>query len=241
MPRPWLVGVHRRTNEDIKERLGLEQIYSLIMSKTWPYKTQSDFYHKRDRALMALLFLTAGRISEVLSLTKEQFDFEADRNFVVIRNMILVKRLKTRKGKPVRHRTAPIRDEVPLPLRGPLSRFTDLVKKYLFLIRKPKEKLFKFKRHRAWQIVNYTTGNWCHWFRSQAESYYGKYVFNIPFALRDFVGVSDIESLGPYVKTQWKDYQNKLLGKNQETLSAQSGYFFFIKMPETYRITPIQC
>jgi len=29
-----------------------------------------------------------------------------------------------------------------------------------------------------------------------------------------FVGVSDIESLGPYVKTQWRDYQEKLLGKN---------------------------
>jgi len=40
-----------------------------------------------------------------------------------------------------------------------------------------------------------------------------KYVFNILFALRDFVGVSDIESLGPYVKTQWRDYQEKLLGK----------------------------
>ena len=50
-------------------------------------------------------------------------------------------------------------------------------------------------------------------FRSQAESYYGRYVFNTPFALRDFVGVSDIESLGPYGKTQWRDYQRKLLGK----------------------------
>ncbi|MCW3985024.1 MAG: hypothetical protein NWE91_01225 [Candidatus Bathyarchaeota archaeon] len=53
---------------------------------------------------------------------------------------------------------------------------------------------------------------WCHWFWCQAESYYGKYVFNTPFALRDFVGVSDIESPGPYVKTQWRDYQAKLLG-----------------------------
>ena len=213
MPRPWLVGVRRRTNEDIKERLGLEQIYSLITSKTWPYRTQPDFYHRRDRALMALLFLTAGRISEVLSLRKEQFDFEADRNFIVIRNMILVKRLKTRKGRPVRHKTAPIRDEVPLPLKGPLSKFTILVQEYLFLVRGPKEKLFKVKRHRAWQIVNHATGQWCHWFRSQAESYYGKYVFNTPFALRDFVGVSDIESLGPYVKTQWRDFQNELLGR----------------------------
>lgn len=213
MPRPWLVGVSRRTNEDIKRRLSLEQIYTLITAKSWSYKTKLWFYPERDKALMALLFLTAGRISEVLSLTKEQFDVEADQNFVIIRNMILVKRLKTRKGKPVKHRTAPIRDEVPLPLKGNLSKFTKLVLDYLDLISEPKEKLFKFKRHRAWQIVNYVTGQWCHWFRSQAESYYGRYVFNTPFALRDFVGVSDIESLGPYVKTQWRDYQDKLLGK----------------------------
>lgn len=94
----------------------------------------------------------------MLSLRKEQFDFEADRNFIIIRNMLLVKRLKTRKGKPVRHRTAPIRDEVPLPLKGPLSRFTRLVQEYLKLIDDPKERLFGFNRHRAWQIVNYVTG-----------------------------------------------------------------------------------
>jgi integrase len=210
--QPWLVNVSRRTNEDIKERLGIEQIYNLITSEIWPYKTERDFYITRDRALMALLFLTAGRVSEVLSLTKEQFDFQADKNFIIIRNMILVKRLKTRKGKPVKHKTAPIRDEVPLPCKGPLSRFTGLVEDYLDLIGNPKEKLFKFKRHRAWQIVNHVTGQWCHWFQSQAESYYGKYVFNTPFALRDFVGVSDIESLGLYVKTQWRDYQDRLLG-----------------------------
>ncbi len=213
MPQPWLVGVSRRTNEDIKRRLSLEQIYTLINSKSWPYKVGLDFYPIRDRALMALLFLTAGRISEVLSLTKEQFDFEADQNFIIIRNMILVKRLKTRKGKPVKHRTAPIRDEVPLPLKGNLSKFTRLVLDYLDLINDPEKKLFEFKRHRAWQIVNYVTDQWCHWFRSQAESYYGKYVFNTPFALRDFVGVSDIESLGPYVKTQWRDFEGKLLGE----------------------------
>jgi len=216
MPQAWLVNVKRRTNEDIKERYSIKQIYDLVTSKAWPYKTNESFYITRDKALMSLLFLSAGRISEVLSLTKEQFDFEADRNFVIIRNMVLVKRLKMRKGKPVKHRTSPIRDEVPLPLRGPLSKFTRLVLDYLNLLSDPKAKLFNFKRHRAWQIVNYVTGEWCHWFRSQAESYYGKYVFNTPFALRDFVGISDIESLGPYVKTEWRDYKDQLLGKAQE-------------------------
>ena len=76
MPQPWLVGVKRRTLEDIKARLGLEQIFNLIMAKTWPYKTDIENYYRRDRCLMTLLFLTAGRISEVLSLTREQFDFE---------------------------------------------------------------------------------------------------------------------------------------------------------------------
>jgi len=37
---------------------------------------------------------------------------------------------------------------------------------------------------------------------------------NTPFALRDFVGVSDIESLGAYVKIQWRDYEDRLLGKS---------------------------
>jgi hypothetical protein len=51
--------------------------------------------------------------------------------------------------------------------------------------------------------------------RSQAESYYGKYIYTSAFALRDFVGVTDIESLGPYVKTQWRDYEDKFLGKKR--------------------------
>jgi hypothetical protein len=29
---------------------------------------------------------------------------------------------------------------------------------------------------------------------------------NLILAKRNFVGVSDLESLGPYVKTQWRDY-----------------------------------
>jgi hypothetical protein len=53
MPRPWLVGVRRRTNEDIKKRLGLEQVCSLITENKWPYKEKREFYCKRDRALMA--------------------------------------------------------------------------------------------------------------------------------------------------------------------------------------------
>jgi hypothetical protein len=41
-------------------------------------------------------------------------------------------------------------------------------------------------------------------------------MFSIHLALRDFVGVTDIESLGPYVKTSWRDYEDKLLGKRKQ-------------------------
>jgi hypothetical protein len=36
---------------------------------------------------------------------------------------------------------------------------------------------------------------------------------NLILAKRNFVGVSDLERLGPYVKTQWRDYHERLLGK----------------------------
>lgn len=206
MPKPWLVGVRRRTLEDIREKLSPSQIYKLITAKTWPYETQLDFYYARDRALLALLYLTAGRITEVLSLTKKQFQLDMEPDFVIITNMIVVKRKKKAR------KSLPIRDEVPLPKRGPLSKFTQLVLAYLNLVEKPEDKLFRFGRSRAWQIVNHVTGKWCHYFRSQSESYYGKIFSNI-FALKDFVMVTDAKTLSQYVKTDWREYRDRLLGK----------------------------
>ena len=121
MPQPWLVGVKRRTLEDIKEFLRPSQVYRLITAETWPYKTQPSFYHTRDRALMALLYLTCGRVTEVLSLRKSQFVMDEDPDFVIITNMVVVKRKKKQRKAP------PIRAEVPLPKEGPLAKFTELV------------------------------------------------------------------------------------------------------------------
>jgi integrase len=198
--------VKRRTLEDIRRKLSPSQIYTLITVKTWPYKTQQNFYHARDRALMSLLYLTCGRVTEVLSLKKSQFQLDMDPDFVIIVNMIVVKRKKKAR------KTMPIRDEVPLPKRGPLAKFTKLVLNYLAMLEDSDAKLFMFGRRRAWQIVNYVTGKWCHFFRSQGESYYGKVFSNI-FALKDFVMVTDAKTLSQYVKTDWREYRDRLLGK----------------------------
>lgn len=204
MPQPWLIGKKRRTLNDVYF-MRPNEIYELITSKSWPYKTNREFYEKRDRALMALLYLTCGRITEVLSSTKKQFDFESEPNFVIIHNMIVVKRKKKAKRK-----SRAIRDEVPLPKEGALAPFTKLVLEYLELVENPEDKLFNFGRNRAYKIVRYVTGQWPHWFRSQGESWYGKVFSNI-FALKDYVGVVSAEVLSDYVKTDWREYKKALL------------------------------
>jgi integrase len=206
MPRAWLIGIKRRTLSDVYF-LRPSEIYEIITNKTWPYKRDREFYEKRDRALMGLLYLTCGRITEVLSLTKKQFDLESEPNFIIVRNMIVVKRKKKAKRK-----SRAIRDEVPLPKEGPLAPFTKLVLEYLQLIENPEDKLFNIGRNRAYKIVRFITGQWPHWFRSQGESWYGKVFSNI-FALKDYVGVVSAEVLSDYVKTDWREYRKALLGK----------------------------
>jgi len=195
----------KRTLKDIKYRLSPKQVYDLITSKAYPYAWDRAFYQTRDRALLALLYLTGGRISEVLRLRKSQFDF-VDPNFIIIKDMIVVKRKKsvvTREGYPIR--------EVALPLKGRLAAFTELVVKYLDLLDED-EKLFKFTRQRAWQIVYYITGKWNHYFRSQAESYLGRYVFRRdPVGLAEYMGIKNMQTLREYVKTSWLDYKRELL------------------------------
>jgi len=136
---------------------------------------------------------------------------DEDPDFVMITNMIVVKRKKKQRKSP------PIRAEVPLPKEGPLAKFTKLVVEYLKMLPEDAE-LFEFKRRRAWQIVKHVTGKWCHYFRSQGESWYsqgeswyGK-IYDV-FGLKEFVKVTSIETLGDYVQAPWRQYRDRLLGE----------------------------
>jgi site-specific recombinase XerD len=202
---------HKRGNRNIDRRLRPREIYELITMRTLSYKTTPDFYHARDKALLSLLYLTAGRITEVLRLKKSQFDSETDKDFIIIRDMQVVKRRKetlVKYGVPLR--------EVPLPLKGQLSHFTRSVTDYLkriedeaMLFPSNKKANLHMSRIRAWQIVNGITDQWCHYFRSQAESHYGR-VFKDVIALSNFVRVVNVQTLSEYVKTSWEDYRTQL-------------------------------
>lgn len=201
----------KRGNIHIKRRLRPQEVYELIAWKTLKYQTTPDFYHARDRALLSLLYLTAGRISEVLRLNKNQFDFESDTDFIIIRDMVVVKRRK----ETIKKYGVPLR-EVPLPREGQLSPFTKLIEDYVnqipgdsMLFPSHKKARLHMTRQRAWQIVTGITGKWCHYFRSQAESNYGR-IFKDVIALADFVRVVNVQTLSEYVKTSWEDYRLQL-------------------------------
>ena len=83
-----------------------------------PYKKHPDYSRKRDKALIATLFLTGGLLDEVLMLKKENFDFENEdakrMNAFLVRNM-RVTRYRHKKGEPrFVSRTFPIFYDEPL-------------------------------------------------------------------------------------------------------------------------------
>jgi len=159
-----------------------------------------DKLHARDRALLALIYLTSGRINEVLKIIKDQFREmkelsyypNPDPDVLVLRNFWVSKR---KKGK--RHPTL----DLPLPRVGTFGPFTQLVEEYLEYLKKG-EKLFPFGTSRAWVIVNHITGKWNHYFRAQSLSYQ---VNRIGSAMRVAKqrGVENPTTIAHYYKGNW--------------------------------------
>jgi len=164
------------------------------------YQYGRDKLHARDKALMALTYLTCGRINEVLRLRKSQFKemrqlpnyAEPDSNILICHEFWVSKR---KKGK--RH---PLLD-LPLPRVGTFAPFTALVEDYLKYLKR-NAKLFTFGEHRAWVIINYITGQWCHWFRAQSLSYQVNLIGSALRVARQR-GVENPTTIAHYYRGQW--------------------------------------
>ena len=194
MPLSWLKGIKRRTLKDKGRRKDPEEIYEMITSKVWPYKTRQEYYMLRDQALLALLYLCCGRVGEVLSLRKSQFEETED--FLIIKNYQVEK-------------TKLYREDWPLPKRGRLAPLTNLVLKYLSTV-KDDNKIFSISRQRAHIICKYVTGMWPHWFRAQGEAYYMR-IIRDPFKLALALRLVDPKTLMEYIPFEWEDYREQLL------------------------------
>jgi integrase len=194
----------RRTLKDIKYYPTPAEIFNIIMSSEgWPYKQDREFYLKRDRALVALLYLLALRISEALRLKKSQFLFPEDTGHndrIIVRG---IKLSKSRvKGKPRRDQ---YRQENWLPLVGPRAKLTQFVLEYLKEL-KDDELLFPFNRTRAWQIIHKMTGATCHWFRAFGEDFlYSQWDKDL-LAVSDYVKV-DPRTLSQYIRRRYEKYK----------------------------------
>jgi len=201
--------------EEITEYCGEKFLEELIEKcNETPYRVNQDYLRKRDKALIATLFLTGGRVSEVLMLKKNNFDFdneEAKRN-----NAFLVKDMKllkhyTVKGKP-RYvtRTFPIwYDE---PLVQYLPEWLLEIEDYLFP--SGKEKNRPMTRYRASQIISdlgkhrdIRTHINPSWFRFQREHYLVKEKGFSPYDVQAYMKLRN----PPTIFRNRKDWQNLLV------------------------------
>lgn len=186
----------RRTLRFIKSTPNPTQLYNQITgSEGWFYKTNKQYYHARDMALIALMYLLALRVSEVLRLKKSQFSETKDR--IIVSGIELSKSM--RKGKP---RQDLYRGENWLPLHGERAPLTDLVQDYFKI---SGEDLFKFGRVRAFQITISYLHIPNHWLRAFGE----RYLYNLwdhdGLAVSEYVKV-DPRTLQNYLKGQYLKY-----------------------------------
>lgn len=142
-------------------------------------------------------------------LQKKNFVMSDD--FIVVKDMEVIKRKQDTIDKY--GRGVAIRDPFRLPLRRDLYKeefihrdqmvpFSWLIKEYLdrYMKDKPKKaRLFNFGRRRGWEIVNYVTGEFPNWFRSQSEHFHGHYLIKDSVKLSKFVKVVNPNQVGHYI------------------------------------------
>ena len=194
--------------------LSPQNILEIFTEKHWPYKgghigdivgredireQRRNKFRFRDNALCALLFLTSGRINEVLRLTRDQFIEYSDPDILLIDQFWVSKR---KKGKI--HPTP----DIPLPRVGTFAPFTALVEEYLDLL-EPDEILFTFTTSRAWSIVKHKTGLWCHWFRTQSLSYQVNLLRSATAVARQR-GIENPRTIMHYYRGEWEQFKEEL-------------------------------
>jgi hypothetical protein len=205
MPR---VNHSRRTNKSIDKWLSAAEVFELITKKTWPYKTNMDFYFARDKAMMSIDFVGAFRNNEVLKTLKKS-NFEDTAAWLILKGGKISKRSKKVLDKYGARIS--MRDNISFPkFRHPLQPFTDLVLDYLELLQQDSI-LFPFSERRHHQIVSCATGKWVHWLRAMGENWYGHNVFiNDPVSLAKFVGVVNVQSVMGYTGFDEASYLSRL-------------------------------
>jgi len=229
--KPWY------RQEELKKRYRESEVPSIeelnnMLNRIYYGKIDIGLQTKRIRALIALYYLTAGRLTEVIPrkyaylIEKEKDENEKviskkvvkvekkykgvikeDISFDLIdEKQVMYVRLENRKNKDRTSKKQPI----PIELESPL---VNHVKIYLDIL-KENQPLFKFSNKRATQLINETIGFNAHFLRHiRATHLITLYDFNEQ-ALIEYMGWSDARPAKSYMELSKKDlfrsfYKNK--------------------------------
>jgi len=69
--------------------------------------------------------------------------------------------------------------------------------------------LFDMSRQRAWQIIKYMTGKWCHYFRSQRISFLVNKIRSTA-AVAGMLGIKKSSTIDHYYKGGWNQFRTEL-------------------------------
>jgi len=187
----------------------LPKLEEIVQKTQWDYKVNKEQLQERDKALVSFLILTGVRNSETQNIKKKQI-----RNYdthILIANV-----------QPSKHGN--LRAEIILPKSGALAPFTRTFEVWLNQIPDDNSVIFPsanlngdllwdraLSRQRIHWIIKFTTGMFPHWFRGVCETIYGKQIFkNDAWALKDFMGLVNLDSTSAYVSGQWKHYEDNV-------------------------------
>lgn len=221
----WATHEYKRVSVgDIPEFVGWDFLLKLV-DRANQVEYIDRYYNERDKALVAALFETGGRVSEVLSLRQKNFDFDTSENFILVKGMPVLKRIKKtglrivdgkRKWETERKVMSrgifPIRREDPLtPI---LANWVENVDDYLFPGR-------SFQRPylsptRVYQIVvglGVDLHTNPHWFRSQrASQLASEYGWDLGELMEFFIW-KKVETAQKYARLGWQDLARRMTAK----------------------------
>lgn len=214
----------------ILDSLLLPKLAQTIEKVEWPYSVNTDTLHQRDKALTAFIILTGVRNSEIGGIA-QRTGRRKNGKTVTLSEIPPIRKKQTRiynnhilivNIQPGKH--GKLREEIILPKTGGLAPFTEIFEEWLKQVPDDESVIFPtanpqgnlnwnkaLSRQRIHWLIKTTTGLFPHWFRGVCETIYGKQIFkNDAWALKDFMGLVNLDSTSPYVSGQWKQHEKNV-------------------------------
>lgn len=159
--------------------------------------------HKRNRALITMLYITAGRVGEIVSkgntigVHKKNIEIVQKDGRSIMLLTVPNEKNNERKWK-----------DLPIPLDEEIEyvrTIRNYIKKLSF-----NDALFRITTGYAWQISRKELGYNCHWLRHIRLSHLVLYYDFNAFLLQMFAGWSDIRPAKKYMELRWSDMLDKM-------------------------------